>query len=176
MYRATVFASHPASCAADQAVPVRSNASKISMISLPDLVTGPSGHRWVRRITQTHPHRRDHQHHDTPDASREPATRPDRKWPQGWRNNDREPGANWPHTRVFVAASRLCTRLVDELCKYAGWRCGARGRARRLWRRHPRLPGQMPVVVEYSAVRLDLGFWRRHDRHPCLSRWLTGCW
>ena len=32
------------------------------------------------------------------------------------------------------------------------------------------------VVVEYSAVRLDLGFWRRHDRHPCLSRWLTGCW
>ena len=40
----------------------------------------------------------------------------------------------------------------------------------------PRLPGQMPVVVEYSAVRLDLGFWRRHDRHPCLSRWLTGCW
>jgi hypothetical protein len=40
-YRATVFASHPASCAADQAVPVRSNASKISMISLPDLVTVP---------------------------------------------------------------------------------------------------------------------------------------
>ena len=34
----------------------------------------------------------------------------------------------------------------------------------------------IPVVVEYSAVRLDLGFWRRHDRHPCLSRWLTGCW
>ena len=37
--------------AADQAVPVRSNTSKISMISLPNLVTGPSGHRWVRRIT-----------------------------------------------------------------------------------------------------------------------------
>jgi len=31
-------------------------------------------------------------------------------------------------------------------------------------------------VVEYSAAGLDLGFWRRHDRHPCLSRWLTGCW
>src|SRR6202042_1489150 len=31
--------------------PVRSNASKISTISLPDLVMGPSGHRWVRRIT-----------------------------------------------------------------------------------------------------------------------------
>jgi hypothetical protein len=30
------------------------------------------------------------------------------------------------------------------------------------------------VVVEYSAARLDLGFWRRHDRHPCASRWLTG--
>jgi hypothetical protein len=23
---------------------------------------------------------------------------------------------------------------------------------------------------------LDLGLRRRHDRHPCLSRWLTGCW
>jgi hypothetical protein len=23
---------------------------------------------------------------------------------------------------------------------------------------------------------LDLGLWRRHDQHPCLSRWLTGCW
>ena len=42
-YRATVLASHPVSCAADHAVPVRSNASKISMISLPDLVMGPSG-------------------------------------------------------------------------------------------------------------------------------------
>jgi hypothetical protein len=34
----------------------------------------------------------------------------------------------------------------------------------------------LPVVVEYSAAGLDLGFWCRHDRHPCLSRWLTGCW
>jgi hypothetical protein len=32
------------------------------------------------------------------------------------------------------------------------------------------------VVVEYSAAGLDLGLRRRHDRHPCLSRWLTGCW
>jgi hypothetical protein len=31
----------------------------------------------------------------------------------------------------------------------------------------------VPVVVEYSAAGLDLGFWRRHDRHPCLSRWLA---
>ncbi len=22
----------------------------------------------------------------------------------------------------------------------------------------------------------DLGLRHRHDRHPCLSRWLTGCW
>src|SRR6201988_2009251 len=50
-YLATVFASHPVSCAADTAVPVRSYASKISLISLPDLAMGPSGHRWVRRIT-----------------------------------------------------------------------------------------------------------------------------
>ncbi len=42
-YRVTVFASQPVSCAADQAHPVRSYASKISMISLPDLVTDPSG-------------------------------------------------------------------------------------------------------------------------------------
>jgi len=27
-----------------------------------------------------------------------------------------------------------------------------------------------------SAAGLDLGFWRRHDRHPCASRWLTGYW
>ncbi len=33
-----------------------------------------------------------------------------------------------------------------------------------------------PVVVEYSAAGLDLGFWRRHDRHPCASRWPTGYW
>jgi hypothetical protein len=32
------------------------------------------------------------------------------------------------------------------------------------------------VVVEYSAAGFDLGFWRRHDRHACLSRWCTGCW
>src|SRR5262245_44034363 len=100
-YLATVFASHPVSCAADQAVPVRPNASKISTISLPDLVMGPSGHRWVRRITQTHPHRRDHSHHDTPDTGREPATDLDRRWPQDWRNDGRQPGANSPHTLIF---------------------------------------------------------------------------
>jgi len=22
----------------------------------------------------------------------------------------------------------------------------------------------------------DLGLWHGHDRHPCVSRWLTGCW
>jgi hypothetical protein len=25
----------------------------------------------------------------------------DRQWPQDWRNDGREPGANWPHTRIF---------------------------------------------------------------------------
>src|SRR5689334_2001418 len=34
----------------------------------------------------------------------------------------------------------------------------------------------LPVVVEYSAAWLDLGLRRRHYRHVCLSRWLTGCW
>ena len=34
----------------------------------------------------------------------------------------------------------------------------------------------VPVVVEYSAAALDLGLRHRHDRHPCLSRCLTGCW
>jgi DNA invertase Pin-like site-specific DNA recombinase len=24
--------------------------------------------------------------------------------------------------------------------------------------------------------RFDLGLWDRHDRHPCVWRWLTGCW
>jgi hypothetical protein len=38
-YRCTVFASHPHSCAAEWAQPVRSYDSKISMISLSDLVT-----------------------------------------------------------------------------------------------------------------------------------------
>ena len=33
-----------------------------------------------------------------------------------------------------------------------------------------------PVVVEYWARWFDLGLRRRHDRHPCVSRWLTGCW
>jgi mRNA interferase RelE/StbE len=35
---------------------------------------------------------------------------------------------------------------------------------------------QTPVVVEYSAAGFDLGLRRQHDRHPCVSRWLTGCW
>ena len=29
------------------------------------------------------------------------ASPPDPQWPQDWRNDDREPGANWPHTRIF---------------------------------------------------------------------------
>jgi hypothetical protein len=35
---------------------------------------------------------------------------------------------------------------------------------------------EMAVVVEYLAAGFDLGFWCRHDRHPCVLRWLTGCW
>ncbi len=71
----------PASCAADQAVPVRSNASKISTISLPDLVMGPSGHRWVRRTTSNP------STPEGPSASRrEPAenktSHPGHQWPQ----------------------------------------------------------------------------------------------
>ncbi|WP_456294134.1 hypothetical protein [Streptomyces lydicus] len=37
----TVFGSCPVKVAADQTVPVRSYASRISMISLPDFATGP---------------------------------------------------------------------------------------------------------------------------------------
>jgi hypothetical protein len=46
-YRAAVLRSLPASCAAECAQPVRSDASRISMASLPDLVTVPPG-RWAR--------------------------------------------------------------------------------------------------------------------------------
>ncbi len=46
-YRATVLRSAPVSRAAEYAQPLRSNASRISMISLPDLVTVPPG-RWAR--------------------------------------------------------------------------------------------------------------------------------
>ena len=35
---------------------------------------------------------------------------------------------------------------------------------------------QVPVVVEYSAAGFDLGLRHRHDRQPCVSRWLTVCW
>jgi len=51
-YRATVFSSTPASCAAECAQRVRSYASKISITSLSDLVTVPpdrTGFRWQAR-------------------------------------------------------------------------------------------------------------------------------
>jgi alcohol dehydrogenase len=33
------------------------------------------------------------------------------------------------------------------------------------------------LLPDSSAISaFDLGLWRRHDRHPCLSRWLAGCW
>jgi len=65
-------------------------------------VMGPSVHRWEGESPRTHPHRRDHPHHDTPDSGREHmASHLDRHWPQDRNSDDREPGANWPHTRIF---------------------------------------------------------------------------
>jgi len=94
-YCATVFASHPASCAADQAVPVRSNASNISMISLPDLVMGPSRPLMGKAnhlepihtggttsITTRH------------ETGREQGSHPHCRWPRDWNSDGREPGAN----------------------------------------------------------------------------------
>ncbi len=35
------------------------------------------------------------------EPARELAANLDLTWPQDWRNDGREPGANWPHTRIF---------------------------------------------------------------------------
>jgi hypothetical protein len=55
-----------------------------------------------------------------------------------------------------------------------GWGCGAAY----LWsaRNLVVLLDEPAVVVEFSAAGFDLGLRHRHDRHPCVSRWLTGCW
>ena len=29
------------------------------------------------------------------------ASHPGRQWPRDWNSDGREPGANWPHTRIF---------------------------------------------------------------------------
>ena len=53
--------------------------------------------------------------------------------------------------------------------------------------RHPAVCGPggrrraVPSTVPPCSGRIlgrwfDLGLRHRHDRHPCLSRWLTGCW
>ena len=34
----------------------------------------------------------------------------------------------------------------------------------------------MPCSGRILGRWFDLGLRRRHDRHPCVSRWLTGCW
>ena len=54
------------------------------------------------------------------DASREQATRPDRKWPQGWRNNDREPELtgrtpvfSWPLAGCAQDSSMNCASTPD---------------------------------------------------------------
>ena len=93
-YRDTVFASHPASCAADQAVPVRSNASRISTISLPDLVMDPSGP--MGKANHLKPI------HTGGITSIRTRWTPAGNWPLTWtvdgpqdrRNDGREPGAN----------------------------------------------------------------------------------
>jgi hypothetical protein len=42
--------------------------------------------------------------------------------------------------------------------------------------------GQLTGLLEHACSGRILGRWfdlglrHRHDRHPCVSRWLTGCW
>src|SRR5215831_16941347 len=168
-YLATVFASHPVSCAADQAVPVRSNASKISTISLPDLVMGPSGHRWVRRITQNP---------STPEGpptsrhagyrQRTKATNPD---PDG-RGTGETMAANRELTgrtpAFFVAASTtdrrltvkhpltVCSRKVPYPVEFA---CA--------WRWTP-IPGGDGTGGNSHPLRCH---WRNHDGHDQPRPW-----
>jgi hypothetical protein len=66
---------------------------------------------------------------------------------------------------------RTCTR-TSAPCRSPSWRSSppstptrASGKTR-----------SVAVVVEYSAAGFDLGLRHRHDLHPCVSRWLTGCW
>lgn len=58
-YRATVFGSQPANCPADHTHRVRSYASKISTISLPDLVTVSPVTGWFKVSNPSQPDRRD---------------------------------------------------------------------------------------------------------------------
>ena len=73
--------------------PVRSNASKISITSLPNLVTGPSGLRWVRRTTSnpSTPEGPSASRHAVVQSGQE--NRPPTQainGPQGWRNDGRD--------------------------------------------------------------------------------------
>jgi hypothetical protein len=81
-----------------------------------------------------------------------------------------------PVARFYAVLLALDGRLVLLApAAGAGFRISPRHPIEAAPRRSPsaRRP---PVVVEYSAAGLDLGFWRRHDRHPCASRWPTGYW
>jgi MarR family protein len=50
------------------------------------------------------------------------------------------------------------------------------GRRQTLCGRKCGRPPPEPCSDRIFGCRLDLGLWRRHDRHACLSPWLTGCW
>ena len=74
------------------------------------------------------------------------ASHTDRRWPQDWNSDDREPGANWPHTRIFswplAAGDRCCCcrswvggprcrcRLRGGFDTLSGARTGIEGKAR----------------------------------------------
>ena len=45
----------------------------------------------------------------------------DRQWPRDWNSDGREPGANWPHTRIFswpLAIAVTHARRIDRGLDY----------------------------------------------------------
>jgi hypothetical protein len=99
-YRLTVFGSCPVSSAADQTVFVRSYASKISMISLSDLVTGPLrpvAHAWKHQQTGRRGLRQIRERSGTPQLKR----------PSTGISGGHQPGLNWPHTWTLTRPPSL---------------------------------------------------------------------
>jgi hypothetical protein len=76
----------------------------------------------------------------------------------------------------FLAREQGIDQFVD-----IGPGLPTQGNVHQLARQHD--PGAHVVYVDNDACSgrilgrwFDLGLWHRHDRHPCVSRWPTGCW